>query len=173
MNFICNLRYSVMIRYMNKTGILLSLAVLIQLVGSSEIFGQADSVLLDEGIKAYEQKNYEGAAKILTDYLAIYPASAKALFYRGNAYFGMKKNEEAIADYEKALKNGFSNAEIHYNLGKAYLQTGNFSSAIVELNKSLSINPQNVPAYIELGCIFTIVGDPTNAKEILNKALVY
>src|SRR5438128_1617692 len=113
MNFTCNLRCGVMIRYMNKTGILLSLAVLIQmLLGSSKVFGQADSVLLDEGIRAYEQKNYEGAAKVLTDYLAIYPASSKALFYRGNAYFGMKKNEEAIADYEKALKNGFSNAEI-------------------------------------------------------------
>ena len=55
------------------------------------------------GFKAYSEARYQDAVLEYTKHLKKFPADANALLNRGLAYQALQKNDEAIADFSKAI----------------------------------------------------------------------
>jgi tetratricopeptide (TPR) repeat protein len=78
---------------------------------------------------------------------------------------------EAIKQFQKALKLNPEKAEIHYNLGLTYQAKGLFDKAIEEYRKALELNPEDAEAHNNLGIIYYNQGSYQKAIEEFNHAL--
>lgn len=64
-------------------------------------------------------------------------------FTQANDLFNQKKYKEAAEQYEAILENGFTSADIHYNLGNTYFELGKLGPAVLHLEKCLKREPHN------------------------------
>jgi tetratricopeptide (TPR) repeat protein len=69
--------------------------------------------------------------------------------------------DEAIQQYQAALKINPGSARAHYNLGNAFLQKGNTSEAIAHFEKSLVIEPAQPPAQNNLAWLLSTCPEAT------------
>ena len=66
---------------------------------------------------------------LLRNALALDPNYSDAYFRLGNLYAEQHRYEDAVAQYDRALKLGASSANIHYRLGQALSRSGNRARA--------------------------------------------
>ena len=59
---------------------------------------------MEKGKQAYLRRNYEEAEKSLTEAISLFPENPESYFYRGETYYSLGKWDEAIKDYQKAMK---------------------------------------------------------------------
>ncbi|MEW6067103.1 MAG: tetratricopeptide repeat protein [Nitrospirota bacterium] len=89
----------------------------------------------------------------------------------GNIYLDFGMNDEAIQEYEKALKLRPALADVHTKLGIALRNKGLIEDAIAHFTKAKEKNPGYGPAWIQLGLSYYIKGLPGLAFEEWEKAL--
>lgn len=82
----------------------------------------------------------------------------------GNLYMDMKRYDDAIALYEKALSDVLYGAPFiaQGNMGWAYYKKGNTALALEHLKASVTINPKYCLGYAQLGQVY---GDQGNDEE--------
>jgi tetratricopeptide (TPR) repeat protein len=68
----------------------------------------------------------------------------------GNVYFARGQFDQAIAEYQTALKINPRDDQAHSNLGAAMLSEGSVEEAVIEFRKSLELNPNLVQASYNL-----------------------
>jgi tetratricopeptide (TPR) repeat protein len=73
---------------------------------------------------------------------------------RAIRYWEQDRFDEAITQWNEALRNNPNIAEIHHNLGRAYAHQGQIEEAVQSLTSALSIDPTLVEAYNKLGCVY-------------------
>jgi tetratricopeptide (TPR) repeat protein len=83
----------------------------------------------------------------------------------GDQYHFLGRYDDAIEEYQKALRLRPSFADIHTKLGIAYRDKGDLDHAILQLSRSKEINPKYLPTYIQLGITFYIKGFVDLAME--------
>jgi protein O-mannosyl-transferase len=81
------------------------------------------------------------------------------------------KSEEAISEFEAALKIDPQKAEIRYDLGLSLAGQGKMDEAIAQYKKALEIKPSYAEAHTELGNALFLKGELSNAIGHYNKAL--
>ena len=64
----------------------------------------------------------------------------------GNAYFGKKDYDHAIADYDKAIQINSNSTGFYRRRGVAYMEKGDFAQARRDIEKALQIDPNNQTA---------------------------
>ncbi len=89
----------------------------------------------------------------------LYPGIADVMlaeehFNRGLTYGQQGHWEDAIREYQAALRIDPNYAEAHYNLGVAYYQQGCWEDAIREYQAALRINPDYAEAHYNLGMAY-------------------
>ena len=89
----------------------------------------------------------------------------------GTALQHAGKIEEAIAQYEQALRIKPHFAEAHYNLGSALGQTGRIPEAIEHLEQALRIRPDYAEAHCNLGLALAQAGRMPEAIGHFEQAL--
>jgi len=77
--------------------------------------------------------------------------SAQEHFRRGLIFLQQGRWDEAIREYQAALRINPEYAEAHYNLGVAYAEQGRLDEAIREWQAALRINPEYAEAHYGLG----------------------
>ena len=99
--------------------------------------------------------------------------SKDAEFYnnRGIAYDKEGLYDQAILDYNKALKINPRYAEAYNNRGVAYRRKGQYDRAISDYNKALEINPRDAEAYNNRGVAYSNKGQYDQAISDYNEAL--
>ncbi len=90
----------------------------------------------------------------------------------GDIYAGLGLYEDAIQEYQKALKLQPGYADIRNKLGIAYKEVGRFDEAISELQKAIEINPRYVQAYINLGLVYYTQGEKEKARQLWKEILM-
>ena len=90
----------------------------------------------------------------------------------GDIYAGLGLYEDAIQEYQKALKLQPSYADIRNKLGMAYKEVGRFDEAIAELQKAIEINPRYVQAFINLGLVYYTRGEKERAKQLWKEIML-
>lgn len=90
---------------------------------------------------------------------------------RAIEYWKQNRFDDAITQWEEALRIDPQVAEIHHNLGNAYAHQKLPDKAIESLKQALSIDPTLVEAHNKLGCIFYDQGNREMAISSWNEAL--
>jgi tetratricopeptide (TPR) repeat protein len=125
-------------------------------------FDRARANKLDEqdtkSIDAYAEAVYQRAASnfsnrkmdsalVLIDQAILFnPLSPLYRFERGEYYYFIKNNQEAIFSYNEAVRLNDAYGEAYYRRGCAYFNLGNYPAAVENFNSALKINPQYILA---------------------------
>lgn len=97
--------------------------------------------------------------------------SAEAYLERGDAYAGRQKWEQAIAEYDQAIRLKPDYAEAYNNRGYAYYWKGPSTQAIADLSKALELRPDYPYAYNTRGAAYMASGHPEQAIPDFNRAI--
>ena len=99
------------------------------------------------------------------------PKEAIAHNNLGNAYHRVRRLQEAIKEYELALKLRPGSAKDHNRLGATYAEDGLLNEAIREFQTALKIDPKNPEIHANLGIALTQQGRRNEAIEEFQRAL--
>jgi len=83
---------------------------------------------------------------------------AQECFQKGINYFREKKHEEAIAEFEKALKIDPNLAEGYYGLGYTYCSKNQCEASLAYFQKAIELSPNYVDAYNGMAYAYNILG---------------
>lgn len=108
------------------------------------------SYLLKSGICRI-LKQYENALESMNQAIVESGEDRKKDFLlyemRGEIFSELKKHDQAISDYNQAIKINPQFPQAYYNRGLAYSQKGNIELAIIDYTQAIKINPQFAQAY--------------------------
>ena len=87
----------------------------------------------------------------------------------GVVYYHLERLDDAIAQYQKAIKLAPKDADIRSNLAAAYVQKGQLDSALEQYQAAVSANPQLAEAYFGLGVVYQQKGKKDEAIQAFEK----
>src|SRR3990172_2808534 len=91
----------------------------------------------------------------------------------GNMYYDLRLLDDAIDEYQKALRLSPNFADIITQLGIALRDKGHYDEAIKEFNRAKVCNPRFIPARLHLGITYYSQGFYGLAEEEWQQALVF
>ena len=109
-----------------------------------------------------------GAAKIFSEMLASFGDTATIHMYFGQAYGRSDFQDDAVAEFKKAIAADDNLPGVHYSLAAAYLSTSGSSKlpeAEAELKKEIALSPKYAAAYAALGHLLAQQHDPATQLE--------
>lgn len=81
------------------------------------------------------------AILLLITLLVQFQTKANITFNKANTYYQKGDYQNAIANYEILIKEGFHSSTLYYNLGSAYYKSNNTAAAILNLEKAHKLAP--------------------------------
>ena len=126
---------------------------------------------LDEGIKLYYEKYYQGAILKYTEAIKLNPNYDLAYYNRGIAYYDLKNYSQAIEDYNQAIRLNPNYVNAYNNRGNAYLKLQNYSQAIEDYTQAIKLNPNYDLAYLNRGCTYDDLKNYSQAIADYNQAI--
>jgi Flp pilus assembly protein TadD len=97
--------------------------------------------LLDEAQRDIDANNFEAAIAPLQKFIAEQPDVAFGHFQLGYAYTGLKRSDEARAEYERAIALDPKMPEACLNLGILLLDAQQYAAAVTPLSKAVDLLP--------------------------------
>lgn len=119
----------------------------------------------------FDRGDYTRAIIAYTCGIQLNPAYAPAYVSRGYAQAAQLNNEQAQADYEKALALDGNLVTAYNNFGLLYTSEGNFGLALTQFNLSIALSPQNPTLYTNRGVVHAIEGNYDLAIADFEQAL--
>jgi tetratricopeptide (TPR) repeat protein len=121
---------------------------------------------------AEQANNWDQAAQIMQEAVALDQTKAILFATLGDAQTGAKKYPEAIEAYQKAVALEPNRGEYHNNLGQAYLKNNQVDQAIAEYTKAAEVDPTNAATYyFNLGAVLTNKNKPDEANVAFDKCI--
>jgi len=152
---------------------------------AAEMFNQVVALAPDSfrgyynlGATYVEQARYNAAITVLERSIAIRP-SAYGYTNLGNAYFFLRRYEEADRAYEEAVKLAEKDSLVWWNLGDGYYWTPGkrsqsvaaYRQAIAIAGEDLRVNPNDAYAYGVLAICHAMLGERKPALDTLHRGL--
>lgn len=94
---------------------------------------------------------------------------AEYFYNKANANLSAGKMQEAIKNYNQALKNNNSFFEAYIGLSIAYREIGQYDNALEAINYAININPEYYQAYYNKGLILEKQNKCDEALEAYEK----
>ncbi|MGD9905411.1 MAG: tetratricopeptide repeat protein [Vicinamibacterales bacterium] len=101
----------------------------------------AGSKEFQEGVAAFNAKDFAQAAAKFEAAVAASPTVAPLYVNLALAYFQLKRPAEAVGALEKAASLAPGDASIQFQLGSAYVDTQDYDKAVAALQKGLAAKP--------------------------------
>ena len=92
---------------------------------------------------------------------------AQKHYKRGFEFHNQGSLDQAIEEYQKALKLNPSYAEAYMNLGGIYVSKKDYDQAIQQFKKVVELNYFNAKAHYNLGMVYVYNGEKEKAEEEL------
>jgi tetratricopeptide (TPR) repeat protein len=89
----------------------------------------------------------------------------------GNSLMSKNRVEDAIKEFQEAVRSKTDNAEAHYVLGLAYFQAGKLDKAIAEYGDAIRFKPDSAQAYLYRGRAYRRSGAVDDAIADYNRAI--
>jgi tetratricopeptide (TPR) repeat protein len=129
-----------------------------------------------EGVAAYNAKDFAGAAAKFEAAIAQNPNVAPLHMNLALAYLAMKRNAEAVASLEKAAALAPTEAAIHFQMGSVYVDLQAYDKAVPALEKGLSLkgdlkDPMIAEAASTLGAVYFAQGKVAEAEAQFQRVL--
>ncbi|WLT38631.1 tetratricopeptide repeat protein [Synechocystis sp. B12] len=126
--------------------------------------------LTDKAFAATEVGDFVTAEKYWTELIEKFPQNPAVWSNRGNSRVSQNKLDEAIADFNQAIKLAPEQADPYLNRGAALEAKGEFKAAIADYNRVLAVNPEDAFAYNNRGNAEGGLGHWTSALEDFQQA---
>lgn len=124
----------------------------------------------DIGALFEENNENEKALEYIDKSLLICKNYPRALYNRGVVLGRLKKYDEALEEYKKALDE--SNAEdIYLNMSAIYLMKEEYKNAVAILLEGTFENPNSENLYYNLGCAYEHLGKRKEAVDAIKKSI--
>ncbi len=118
-------------------------------------------VLLLLGYLTHDQaRMYEDVEKLWTTTIDRNPTAWMACYNRGTLYLKKGESDDAIADYNQAIRLDPKFAKAYTNRGVAHADKGELDKAIADYNQAIRFDPKFAKAYNNLAWIFATHPDP-------------
>jgi tetratricopeptide (TPR) repeat protein len=119
----------------------------------------------EQGVVAFNQRNFQEAAGHFEKALTFHPGFAEAHFYLGASQKELGNLKQAASELEQAVKFKPAYPLAYEELGKVYYELGDFDTAQEMGLKALELDPQSVSAKLSLGWI-SLLGKGESAKAV-------
>ena len=132
-----------------------------------------DNARLNVAIAYTDTKKYDDAKELLDQIIASSPQGdvlASAYGMRGLVFQESGKDDEALADYKKAMQLDVNHPLPYTNAGHLYLKKGDLKEAATVLLKAIGLYPNNFEAYNTLGVVYLRLKKYKKAMGYLNEA---
>lgn len=100
------------------------------------------------------RKKYERGLRIMESYIKKNQSDDYMSTKLAETYNAVRRYDEAIIEFKKAITINPKYANAHKGLGIAYLEKGMLDEAIVELKKAVAIDPKRADAHNNLGMAY-------------------
>jgi len=104
--------------------------------------------------------------------MAIRQENAGVWYHWGQAFCNMRKFDEAIACYDKALELSPGDPVIWRRKGFALLKIGRYDEAAASFDQALAIDPENATAWQRKGYVLAHLGEHDSAVACCDRALM-
>lgn len=118
----------------------------------SKIFGQKTPSAppvqdrLQHAKNLYDQGEREAALRVLTEEIHEHPNNAIAYVHRGGIYNSLRRYDESVVDYTRALELNPDDAMTYYYRGNSYHMGDKPWEALADFDRCLELNPGNMRA---------------------------
>lgn len=134
--------------------------------------------LLDKGKQLYRDDQDTEAVLTLEEAVRLDPDLAEAHFRLGLGYELLGKQDEAEAEYKKAVQaykkyfeENEKDAEAHYQLGQTYANLGQYSEAIRQYREATKLKNDDPDMFYDLGVAHTKLAQYDAAAAAFSKSL--
>lgn len=132
--------------------------------------------LLDEGIFAIQDGDFEKAIKLITDSIKIKNDWEISYFYRAVAHQSLKNFNDAMLDYTKSVKLNPKMTDAYYNMAKITLEKEKITeneilNAIENLNKALELDENFIDALFAMAAAQKKIKNYNESLKYLEKLL--
>jgi tetratricopeptide (TPR) repeat protein len=124
-----------------------------------------------DGHKSLKEKKYADAIKHFTVYLNKYPEETNLYFYRGIAYYKLKKLSFGENDLNKYIKSNYNNPVAYSYRGWIKYNQGNYMEALSDFNKQIELDPGSYEAYYNRGSVKSELNDYYGSISDYEKAI--
>ncbi len=129
-------------------------------------------VQLQRAFTDLETEDYASASRRLENLLCVAPDNPSVLYNLGVCYSFMKRDDEALAVFEKVVELNPSIVAAYYNMGQIWLiSKRDFSKALHCFNTAIMYRPDYVGAHHQKGIAYELIGDLEKAVECFKKTL--
>jgi tetratricopeptide (TPR) repeat protein len=156
----------------NMKRLVLSVLLAIALLGVSHAVIKRDSMdVLRESQEAFEKRDYDRAATLLTEAIEANPKLVPAYVLRGLANASRNKFDEAIADYSKAAELAPDDERPRLLRAAVHQLQKNYDKAIADLDFALKKEPGNSELLATRGICRAQKGDDDGALKDFDAAV--
>ena len=127
--------------------LMLALCLLVTLAQSASAADAEVCRLVEDRRQADNSRIVEACTRLIEQGGGNKEAIALAYQARGNAKHALKRYDEAIADYGRALTLRPSTAALYYDRGNALKEKGDAAGALADFDRALTLNPNLALAY--------------------------
>ncbi len=123
----------------------------------------------DQGMTAWQKKDYQQAAEMFEKAVADYPEYDSAYNNLGVMYAHLGQDDKAIAAFRRSVELNDKNADADRNLARMLMRQKNYSEAEELLKKSLSVEPTEAETLTMLVMAEVQDGKPDEALKDAQK----
>jgi len=123
------------------------------------------------GVIECQRQNFAAGLQLIGRALKANPKDASAHLNFGNALRVLKRQEEAVASYDRALALKPDYAEAFYYRGFALLDLGRYAEALAACDRALALRPEFVDALINRGLALSGLERPEESLATYDRAL--
>lgn len=126
---------------------------------------------LAEGRALMQQGKFREAIQPLNDAINADGTNAEAFNTRAVAYFELKNYENALLDYDQAIKLNPDFYKPYYNRAKLKTARGETEAALKDFSEAIRRAPDSSDIYLDRGQLFATSGNLTSALSDFNQAI--
>jgi protein O-mannosyl-transferase len=124
------------------------------------------------GILTFQRNwDYESELAVWRHDVEYFPNNSRAYNHLGHTYYRLDRLDEAVEQYELALKTDRPYLLAHNNLAEVLRLQGKLDQALEHCRKAVESEPQCVGAYSNMGVVLESMGKYDEAIECFNEAL--
>ena len=131
---------------------------------------QPKSILYRELGYGYLKTNqFEKSIAALDSFLLLDTETSSILNFKGSAFFGLQKYNEAVTAYLKASELNPGDVDILKNIGRCYYYLKDFNKSASYFKRCVEMQPDNSENYQFLGLTYQAMGDMEKASLYLSQ----
>jgi len=157
--------FEIAVRNTSDTG-----TVTCEVLADERELGEADGYTFAKCSGSFTKRGGSFESNFHSEYDAP-PTLADEHIKRGIEYVEQGRLDEAIAEFEEAIKINPDDAKAHYNLGLTYDNQGRLDEAIAEYKEAIRLNPDDANAHLNLGVAYADQGQLEEAIAEYQEAI--